>query len=159
MKKQLNDSQFIIPLHIDSSLSYDDVNIELNRLNSINFKKSWADGLQRVVELFEDQSVPKSEIDYNRVNELWQTISLHDKHPVEKKEVYFSNWFPILKLPKKLNFHRLNYAIPKEFDVRTLPFPAIKYKNCLVSFAWCYDFMEELPKTVTYNQADTEQVD
>lgn len=159
VKKQLNDSQFIIPLHIDSSLSYDDVNIELNRLNSINFKKSWADGLQRVVELFEDQSVPKSEIDYNRVNELWQTISLHDKHPVEKKEVYFSNWFPILKLPKKLNFHRLNYAIPKEFDVRTLPFPAIKYKNCLVSFAWCYDFMEELPKTVTYNQADTEQVD
>ncbi|MDQ2752623.1 MAG: toll/interleukin-1 receptor domain-containing protein, partial [Bacteroidota bacterium] len=40
VKKQLADDQFIIPLHIDKALSYDDVNIELNRFNSINFKQS-----------------------------------------------------------------------------------------------------------------------
>lgn len=158
VKKQLEDSQFIVPLHIDENLSYDDVNIELNRLNSINFKRSWATGLQQLVELLEDQQVPKKEINYEDVNKLWQTIHLAGKHPTEKSETYYSNWFPILSLPEKLNFHRINYAIPSGFDIRTLKYPAVKYKNCLVTFAWCYDFMEELPKTTTYNQSDTVQV-
>ena len=35
VKKSDGDAKFIIPLHIDNSLSYDDINIELNRLNSI----------------------------------------------------------------------------------------------------------------------------
>ena len=42
VKKQLNDETFIIPLAIDSNLSSDDINIELVRLNSIDFKSSWA---------------------------------------------------------------------------------------------------------------------
>lgn len=158
VKKQIDDSQFIIPLHIDENLSYDDVNIELNRLNSINFKKSWASGLQVVIDLFEEQQVPKSEINYDDVNRIWQTIHLHDKHPIEQSEVYYSNWFPITELPQKLNFHRFKYAIPSGFDVRTLPYPAVKHKNCLVTFAWCYDFMEQLPKTTTYKQSETVQV-
>jgi len=147
VKKLLNDSQFIIPLHIDESLSHDDVNIELNRLNSIDYKKSWAEGLRKTVELFEDQKVPREEANHDLVNKLWQTVHLQDKHPLQNPELYFSNWFPIVELPSKLFFHRLRYAIPRGFDIRTLRYPAVKHKNCLVTFAWCYDYMEELPKT------------
>jgi hypothetical protein len=37
VKKQLNDETFIIPLVIDENLFYDDINIELVRLNAIDF--------------------------------------------------------------------------------------------------------------------------
>lgn len=158
VKKKLEDDQFIIPLHIDPELSYDEVNIELNRLNSINFKHSWAAGLQQLLELLEEQNVTKSETNFGKVNELWQTIHLKDKHPAQESEVYFSNWFPLIQLPEILNFHRMKYAIPKGFDVRKLPFPAVPHKNCLVTFAWCYDFIDDFPKSETYNPSETVKV-
>lgn len=40
VKKQLDNEKFIIPLAIDEKLSYDDINIEIVRLNAIDFKKS-----------------------------------------------------------------------------------------------------------------------
>ena len=49
VKKQLKDDSFIIPLAIDETLSYDDINIEIVRLNAIDFKKSWAKGVTRFV--------------------------------------------------------------------------------------------------------------
>ena len=36
VKKQLDDANFIVPLHIDPLLSYDNVNIELNRIKKIS---------------------------------------------------------------------------------------------------------------------------
>lgn len=158
VKKQLNDSQFIIPLHIDLNLSYDDVNIELNRLNSINFKKSWAEGLKSLLELLEEQNVPKSSPNFNEVNQLWQTIFLHNKLPVEKTEIYSSNWFPIVELPKVLRFHKIKYAIPPGFNVEDLPFPIVTYKDYCATFAWSYDFMNELPKTTTYDPKQTIEI-
>lgn len=158
VKKKLIDDQFIVPLHVDTELSYDEVNIELNRLNSIDFKQSWATGLQQLLELLEEQNVVKSETNFDHVNELWQTIHLKDKHPIQEPEVYFSNWFPIIQLPEVINFHRMRYAIPKGFDVRKLPFPAVPHKNCLVTFAWCYDFIDDFPKSETYDQSETVKV-
>lgn len=155
VKKSLNDNQFIIPLHIDERLSYDDVNIELNRLNSINFKKSWAEGLKNLLDLFEDQKVPKSEKNYAEVNNLWQTVYLNNKEPISSSEVYFSNWFPIVELPNHLRLHKIKYAIPHKFDINTLPFPGVLFKDYLATFAWCYDFMTELPKSSTYDQSES----
>jgi len=59
VKKQINDETFIIPLAIDENLSYDDINIDIVRLNAIDFKKSWAKGLQDLLEALEKTSRPK----------------------------------------------------------------------------------------------------
>ncbi len=158
VKKQLNDETFIIPIAIDESLSYDDINIDIVRLNSIDFKKSWARGLRDLLDAFEKQKVPKNSPDPAKSNLLYQQIFLHDKGVIEKEEIYDSNWFSILSFPKELRFHDFEKLITKEFDVRTLTFPAVPYKNYLCTFAWEYDFMHQLPKTETYNSAKTIRV-
>ncbi len=110
VKKLLKDDQFIIPLHTDPVLPYDDVNIELNRLNSINFKKFWAESLKNLVELLQEQNVPKISSNYEQVNNLWRTVFLHNKELLQQTEIYFSNWFPIRELPSVLRFHQFKYA-------------------------------------------------
>jgi hypothetical protein len=155
VKKKLDDETFIIPLAIDETLSYDDTNIEIVRLNAIDFKKSWATGLQDLLEALEKQKVPKSTPDFSKSNNLYQQIFLHNKGIVEKEEIYDSNWFSILSFPNELRFHDFENLLPKGFDVRELTFPAIRYKNYLCTFAWEYDFMHQLPKTENYNSSNT----
>lgn len=151
VKKQLNDDTFIIPLAIDETLSYDDINIEIVRLNAIDFKKSWAKGLQDLLDAFEKQNIPRNPPDLSKSNLLYQQIFLHDKGVIKKEEVYDSNWFPIISFPKELRFHKFDWRLPNDIDVRTLTFPAVRFGQYLCTFAWEYDFMQQLPKTETYN--------
>jgi len=155
VKKQINDETFIIPLAIDEKLSYDDINIDIVRLNAIDFKKSWATGLQDLLEALEKQNVPKNNPDPAKSNSLYQQIFLHNKGVIEKEEIYDSNWFSILSFPNELRFHNFEKLIPKGFDARELTFPAIPHKNYLCTFGWEYDFMHQLPKTETYDSSKT----
>lgn len=155
VKKELRDDTFIIPLAIDENLSYDDINIDIIRLNAIDFKKSWASGLRELLEALEKQNVHKNSPDQEKSNHLYQQIFLHDKSVIEKKEIYDSNWFSILSFPAELRFHDFEKQIPKGFDIRELTFPAVTYKNYLCTFAWEYDFMHHLPKTEVYNSKKT----
>lgn len=155
VKKQLKDDGFILPLSIDKNLSYDDINIEIVRLNAIDFKKSWAKGLQDLLDTLEKQRVPRNPPDPAKSNTLYHQIFLVNKGSIEKEEVYDSNWFPILSFPDELRFHKYEWRLPSNFDFRTLTFPAVKYKKYLCTFAWEYDFMEQLPKTETYSNSET----
>lgn len=155
VKKQLKDDNFIIPLIIDENLSYDDLPPEIIRLNAIDFKKSWATGLQDLLDALDKQKVEKNSPDPDKSNALYQQIFLHSKGIIEREEIYDSNWFSILSFPKELRFHDFEKLMPKSFDVRELTFPAVRYKNYICTFAWEYDFMHQLPKTETYNSSHT----
>tara|TARA_R110002167_G_scaffold84789_2_gene230344 strand:+ start:773 stop:2131 length:1359 start_codon:yes stop_codon:yes gene_type:complete len=155
VKKLLKDDKFIIPLAIDVELSYDDINIEIVRLNAIDFKKSWARGLRDLLEALEKQNVPKESADLAKANLLYQQIFLHDKGVIKKEEIYDSNWLSILSFPEELRFHEYNQMLHKKFDVRGLTFPGVRYKNYLCTFAWAYDFTYQLPKTETYQKSKT----
>lgn len=155
VKKQLKDDNFIIPLIIDENLSFDDLPPEIIRLNAIDFKKSWASGLQDLLKALDDQKVKKNSPDPDKSNALYQQIFLHNKGIIEREEIYDSNWFNILSFPKELRFHDFEKLMPKGFDVRELTFPAVRYKNYICTFAWEYDFMHQLPKTETYNSNHT----
>lgn len=159
VKKNLEDNNFIIPLHIDSSLSYDDVNVELIRLNSISFKKSWAEGLKTLLEKLEEDNVPKKANDYTLVKSMWENVFMHNKKPIFETETYYSNWFPIVEIPKLLRFHNFKFQTPRNYNYDDLPYPAVKYRDYLVTFAWCYDFMEQLPKTETYSKSESLDID
>jgi len=159
VKKQLHDETFIIPLAIDEKLSYDDINIEIVRLNGIDFKKSWAIGLKDLIEALEKQKVPKEKPNPGRSNLLHQQIFLHDKGVIEREEMHDSNWFPIVSFPSELRFHKFDKLIPKNYDIRKLPYPAIKYKNYICTFAWEYDFIFYLHKTETYQNRETIRIE
>jgi hypothetical protein len=158
VKKQLKDDNFIIPLIIDDTLSYDDLPPEIIRLNAIDFKKSWATGLQVLLDALDKQKVEKNIPDPEKSNALYQQIFLHNKGVVEREEIYDSNWFSILSFPKELRFHAFEKLIPEGFDVRKLTWPAVRYKDYLCTFAWEYDFVEQLPKTEAYNSSNTVRI-
>jgi hypothetical protein len=150
------DPHFIIPLHIDKNLSYDDINIDLVRLNSINFKTSWRSGLLNLIAKLDDDKVQRSnDVNYDLINNLWQTIYLNERKTIEQEELYSSNWFPITELPTFLHFHKFSSSVPYKFQMWKCKYPASKYKEYFATFAGCYDFMEVLPKTETYNPRDS----
>lgn len=161
VKKHLQpqDPYFIIPLHIDKDLSYDEINIDLVRLNSVNFKKSWHKGLLQLIERLQEDQVPTSE-DANPdiVNLLWKTVLLKGRNEVEKLELYSSNWFPLRSLPQTLYFHKLAPFLPHNFPMWECRYPARKYKEYFATFAGHYDFMEELPKTERYDPKNSIKV-
>lgn len=159
VKKKLGDDNFIIPLHIDSTLSYDDINVELIRLNSINFKNSWADGIRMLLEKLNEENVPKKSDNHEQVKSLWESVYLNKKQPILEPEIYYSNWFPIVEIPKKLWFHNFKQLMPRGLNIDDLPYPVIRYKDYLATFAYCYDFMEEIPKTYTYKKSESFEVD
>lgn len=125
--KARGDSNFIIPLRIDANLSYDDVNVDLIRLNSIDFTNSWAVGLRDLVEALQKQncsSCSRPTVGEGTLKQLLSSVRM----PISATEIYDSNWFPLEKLPETMNFFRIR-AMP---DVQGLPF--LFYKDCIVTF-------------------------
>lgn len=158
VKRTINDSTFIVPLVIDENLSFDEINIEAVRLNAVDFKKSWAKGLRDILEALEKQKVPRQTPDPNQSNLLYQQIFLHDKVAVPGEEIYRSNWFPIVSFPDELRFHEFGSHHLRNHDFRNSKFPAVPYKYYIATFAWEYDFMDELPQTETYENSKTVRI-
>lgn len=163
VEKQLDDKRFIIALHFDSELNYDDVNINLKRKIDLNYKTDWQQGLKDLLKVFNEE--PKAKIretpDFAFIQNYWATTYLQDRKPIEKEETYTSNWFPFIGFPKKLYFHNFlsKGMVPKKFDWKKLPFPTYGYKKWTATFGSCYDFVEQLPKTEKYNQIDSRSYD
>ena len=159
--KQLDDKRFIIALHFDSELNYDDVNINLKRKIDLNFKTDLQQGLKDLLKIFNE--APKAKIretpDFAFIQNYWATVYLQDRKPIEKEENYTSNWFPFISFPEKLYFHNFKGMIPKKFDWKKLPFPTYGYKKWTATFGSCYDFIEQLPKTEQYNSKDSRAYD
>lgn len=154
-QRALNDPTFVVPLMIDDNLSYDDINIDVVRLNAIDFKKSWAIGLQDVIKFLEDKGIKPIQTDAEKANNLYEQIFLQNLVPIEKEEIYTSNWYSIIMFPEELRFHFYDKLMPKDFDLKKLSFPAIPYKSHICTFAYEYDFMHYLPKTEIYNSQKT----
>jgi len=76
VKKELKDEKFIIPLLIDEKLTFEKINIELSRLNLIDFSKSWLNGLHDLKKTFNDNNIPKNAEDANLSNEIYKNIFL-----------------------------------------------------------------------------------
>ncbi len=161
VKKQLGDPHFIIPLHIDKSLSHDDTNIDLVRLNSIDFREGWSKGLADLLGRMTEDGVPQPEAtNYETVSNIWQTVLLSDRTVIEKSETYASNWFPITKLPKKLYFHKFGDLVSlHDFPLWKCRFPATKHKQYLASFANYYDFADVIPSIESYDSEQTKVFD
>jgi hypothetical protein len=143
-KERLKD--FVIPLHVDD-LPYDDVTIEITRVNAVPFEQSWAAGLAKLLEKLEKDGVPKDP-SFNRtaVNEWWRTKFSAEQGLRQEPEEYLSNWFPITHLPSHIYFHLLGRkSIGKiEIPAALFPYPAVQEGISLITFAEAADFEGKL---------------
>jgi hypothetical protein len=134
---------FVIPAHVDD-LPHSEVTIELTRINSIEFGKSWAAGLATLLQKLETDAVPKVPA-FNRaaVNDWWRS-QFGAAHGIRKEpEIVVSNWFKVEKLPATLYEHRIAREKPGlvDFDTDSLPHPGVWLNDLsLLTFAQAADF-------------------
>lgn len=141
-REELKD--FVIPLHIDD-LPHGDITIEITRVNTVPFAKSWGAGLAKLLEKLEEDKVPKDP-KFNRtaVNDWWRTQYSAEQGLRKETEEYLSNWFPIT-LPTHIYFHSLSRKRIGVLEVApTLPYPAVQDGRFLITFAQAADFEGKL---------------
>jgi hypothetical protein len=134
---------FVIPAHIDD-LPHNDVTIEITRVNSIAFDKSWAEGLATLLLKLETDKVPKVP-GFNRaaVNDWWRS-QFDAVHGVRNEpELIVSNWYKVEDLPADLYEHAIIRETPGllDFEPRNVPYPGVWLNDLsLLTFAEADDF-------------------
>lgn len=128
---------FILMLKFDDS-PYNS-RIGQNRYNHIHFNKSWADGFTNLIEKLEADSVPKTATLSNQTDaaQLWHFDLAIDSYTIStiRKERYYSNWWPIRKLPEHLYIYQ--YANRTQADaifIECESFPVQRSGNLLTSW-------------------------
>ena len=111
---------FVIPLRIDD-LSHDDINIELGRLNAVEFT-DWAAGLKQLLKKLEEDSVPRSPFGGPEiVRRWWEREFTADNGVTNEPEVHYSNWFRV-QLPDRFYRHSFMGLMDRE--------PAWSFPTC-----------------------------
>ena len=135
-KKQLL-KDFVIPLRIDD-LPHDEINIEIGRLNVIEFGGSWAAGLKQLLKKLAAEGVPKSAASGpDVVRQWWGREFAADTGVTEEPEVHYSNWFPI-ELPKRI-YRYSSIGLVNEHEDPEWSFPTRWHDYRLVTFASAAD--------------------
>ena len=134
--RQLNKEQFVIPIRLDD-LPFSDFPEQLIRLNAIDFSPNWADGLSKLLQIFEDTQIPQSISNFGEALATWQRFKLRQSTSISNTpESVFSNWFQISSLPSHINFFRFNAskeAMKPAFN--KFQSPTASYLQLVASFA------------------------
>lgn len=149
-KENLTD--FIIPLHLDM-IPYNEINIELARLNAIDFSKSWAAGLDQLLKKLDEDHVPHNTNTPATVNAYWRTQHDSTSGVRDEPEPHLTNFFPTTT-PDVVHVHILRKGTT--VDVDKLPWPAIKHERALISFATAEDLHVDVLSMRTFAFDDYE---
>lgn len=113
-KHKLKD--FIIPLHVDQ-LPYDEINIELHRLNAVPFHDSWAHGYSQLLERLEEDGVVRSSAFTPEVASSWWRSHFNAQTGVvAEPEECLSNWFRLSRLPENVFAYECKGKPPEPED-------------------------------------------
>lgn len=157
--KKDNLHDFVIPVHIDN-LPHDQTTIELQRVISVPFERSWAEGLQQLLKKLEKDSVCKNPaFGPAAVTEWWRTQFSADRGVRKVPEALTSNWFPITGVPETVTFHQLERDSIGLVEVSAgLPYPAVQDGAHLISFADAKSFEGRLGERMSIKASATHRL-
>ncbi len=131
VKKQA--PNFIVPVRIDD-VSFNDLPVEILRLNAIDFYNNWAKGLDALLKYLNDEGVPKltsnCESQYY-VDRWYLSQSQFRSQIIDEEDEYCSNFFPI-DLPPLVYVYR---ADDVEGLLKGRHIPMKKNNKIVVTFA------------------------
>lgn len=119
---------FIIPLNIDNA----DYNlfIGLDRSNQISFHDNWAQGLiQLEKKLVKDNIIKYDNYEHLQLGDWFQSEFLQYEKITSKNELYYTNWWEILKLPECFYL----YELDKKEKANIVKKQKSKYPNSQIS--------------------------
>lgn len=147
VKRQVQDSHFIIPVRLDGT-SYGDFSIELVRTNGVDCSSNWAAGLSRIIKIFERDSVTKAH-SVSLSLSAWRDVHQHHTRAIsEQTEELQSNWLPIVAMPETLHFYQspgVAWSLEPRVIASQSTLPVFAHGRLLASFAT----REELQEAVS----------
>jgi len=134
VSKQESLKDFIVELNTDNA-SYN-LFIGADRLTQIPFYENWAEGLKGLLKKLKKDEVFKSEEITNAGFAQWYENEYTTKKGIiPKKELYYTNWWPIPKLPDHFYLYRFETEKQaQEVYERNQEFPIIRSGNILTTF-------------------------
>ena len=143
---KLRGTRFILPIRADD-LSFDDIPIEVNRLDVADFSTSWSFGLSRLLKILEEDKVPCSaQTGPEAAADRWRADHKEPACVTPDPEEYSSNRFNLLQAPKRILFHRLADLSPFEKEKFKADYPTFKVGDLFVSFASAVDLAPSFAK-------------
>ena len=132
-------NDFVIPLRVDD-LPHRDINIEIGRLNAIEFGDGWASGLEQLHRKLSADGVPLHPgAGPALVRKWWEDSFSANKLVGDTNQSCYSNWF-LLRLPKKI----FRYSMIGPLDPEPAwSFPTRWHNNRLLTFACASDIEKE----------------
>lgn len=130
-----NIKDFIIPLHIDKEVSYNEF-IGANILTHISFDENWADGLSRLKKKLEQSSVVKlSKVQRSSFVDWYESKYISDCSIIEKEERLYSSWWEISELPTEICMYIFsNNNIAEKIKKINKDIPVAVISNVVTSF-------------------------
>lgn len=139
--------RFVVPIRIDSLPSTDITSVLIQK-GYIDFFQSWANGLNKLLELLEKDNVPRNySIRSNNLSQwIDQLLSGPEKVVYEPHSVV-TNWFEFKSLPVNLNFFRVPISADKLREYfESFSYPVSPYRDMIATFATMEDVASFLPQ-------------
>lgn len=127
--------RFKAALKIDD-VNEDDFPPQLMGLHTIDFYSNWQTGLERLLESFEKEKIPKQDVTDNPLNFWMDAFKIKDIQTNVGERIY-TNWFPV-ELPDKLYIHKP--IIKTKLDLADVIFPYTKYSDRHICFFPASDY-------------------
>ena len=132
--KQNKINDFIILMNIDAS-EYN-LFIDAPRLNQIPFYENWAEGLKQLEKKLIKDEIPKPNVAGDDGFGEWYEKQFAIPNGItEKRELYYTNWWSIKKLPDYFFIYQFRNKEQADTIVKqNITYPLSKISNCISSF-------------------------
>lgn len=147
---------FVVPLRVDD-LGFEDTTIELQRVLSIQFHPSWADGLVQLLRRLETDAVPRSVLSGPSAIAAWWTAHRSaDEGVLQQADEHLSNHFPVTSWPKEVYLHELHRDSVGKIEVPSqMSIPCSQDGGALLSFASADELRPHLGPPLNIRQSRT----
>lgn len=137
---QKNDTDFVIPLHIDSS-PYNLI-IGLPNINHIPFDNNWAQGLTQLLKKLDKDNVLYDSVIESTLNSWYESNYSSDSAIIDKKELYYSSWWSIKTMPNIFYMYQFKTKEQASF---------VKGANSLIPIAQLSNFLSSFDGNLNFN--------
>jgi len=145
---------FIVPLRIDD-LRFEDTTIELQRILSIQFHPSWANGLAQLLRRLETDAVPRSpQSGPSAIAAWWTAHRSAEEGILHEPDEHLSNHFPVTSWPKELLVHELHRDTVGKIEIPAdMTIPCSQDGGALLSFAPADEIASQLGLILSIRQS------
>lgn len=123
-------NNFKSPVKIDA-VEEDNFPVQIMGLHSVDFYNNWQTGLEKLLESFEKEKIPKDNSNTENPLPFWLDAFKVNDILNQKEETIYTNWLPFF-LPDKLYVHRP--VIKNKIDQHDIAYSYLEYSDRHICF-------------------------